>query len=346
MFKPLAGRNKLSKLDLDKNGNVTVYSSETTNNGIMGYTCKEADYKVSIETPVYLIFGDHTRSMNIATSDFCVMDNVKVLIPYNQNIKTILFICAVWIKTIPNLGYARHWSKAEKSILKLPTLDGVEPDYKSMEYFITKLESEQSFTLKSYLLETGLIDFVLTSTERKALQNFETLQWEEFKVINIFDVKNTGNILSRDIIEDSGETPYLCASAENNSVNSYVSYDEKYLDKGNCIFIGGKTFVVSYQENDFYSNDSHNLVLYLRNEQNRNKLNQLFLAVCIYKSMSHKYSWGDSVSNKKIQKDIILLPVKNGEPAFEFMRTFISAIQKLIIKDVVLYVENKIELRA
>lgn len=155
----------------------------------------------------------------------------------------------------------------------------------------------------------------------------KSVKWGEFNVIDIFDVKNTGNILSRDISENSGETPYLCASAENNAVSSYISYDEKYLDKGNCIFIGGKTFVVTYQEKDFYSNDSHNLVLYLKNEEKRRKDYQLFLASCIYKSFGHKYSWGDSISNKKIQKEKVLLPIKNGKIDFDFMESFIAELE-------------------
>ena len=151
----------------------------------------------------------------------------------------------------------------------------------------------------------------------------QNVEWGEFNIIDIFDVKNTKNILSRDIIENSGETPYLCASTENNAVSSYISFDEQYLEKGNCVFIGGKTFVVSYQEKDFYSNDSHNLVLYLKNDKKRNKVCQLFLAACINRSLGHKYSWGDSISNNKIQKDKVSLPIKNGKIDFEFMESFI-----------------------
>ena len=58
--------------------------------------------------------------------------------------------------------------------------------------------------------------------------------------------------------------------------------------------------------------------------------------------LKHLYSWGDSISNKKIQKDVIQLPSKNGEPDYSSMETFISAIQKLVIKDVVLYADRKI----
>ncbi len=165
---------------------------------------------------------------------------------------------------------------------------------------------------------------------------------KEFKVVDVFNVRNSKSILSRDIIKGSGNIPYLCASAENNAIESYISYDVRYLDKGNCVFIGGKTFVVTYQEKDFYSNDSHNLILYLKNEGKKTKLNQLFLATCIYKGLGHKYSWGDSISNRKIQSDTILLPSQNAEPDYAFMETFISAVQKLVIKEVVLYADRKI----
>jgi hypothetical protein len=119
----------------------------------------------------------------------------------------------------------------------------------------------------------------------------------------------------------------LCASGENNAVSSYISYDEKYLDKGNCVFIGGKTFVVTYQEKDFYSNDSHNLVLYLKNVEKRSKAYQLFLAACVNKSLAYKYSWGDSISNTKIQKDKVSLPIKNGKIDFEFIETFMAELE-------------------
>jgi len=67
-----------------------------------------------------------------------------------------------------------------------------------------------------------------------------------------------------------------------------------------------------------------------------------YLATCVYKSLSHKYSWGDSVSKTKIKNDRISLPTKDGKPDFDIMQTFISAIQKLVIKDVVKYSEKKI----
>jgi len=235
----------------------------------------------------------------------------------------------------------RHFEKEFNDFkILLPTKKG-KIDFEFMENFIAELEAQRIAELEAYLLATGLYDYNLTKEEEKVLKEFEKEVFDEFKVIDVFDVKNTKNILSRDIVENSGEIPYLCASAENNAISSYISYDENFLDKGNCVFIGGKTFVVTYQEKDFYSNDSHNLVLYLKKVE-KTKLNQLYLATCINKSLGHRYSWGDSISNKKIQTDRVSLPTKDNQPNYSKMETFISAIQKLVIKDVVLYADDKI----
>lgn len=225
--------------------------------------------------------------------------------------------------------------------IQLPTING-NIDFDFMERFTAELEAERIDKLDAYLLEHDLKEYNLTTEEQKVLEDFENQEFEKINVIDVFDVKNTGNILSRDITPGSGLTPYLCASSENNGVSSYISYDENFIDKGNCVFIGGKTFVVSYQEKNFFSNDSHNLVLYLKNKEKRNKISQLYLATCINKSLGYKYSWDDSISNRKIQKDKVSLPVINKKINYEIMDTFISAIQKLIIKDVVLYADRKI----
>ena len=226
--------------------------------------------------------------------------------------------------------------------IHLPIKNG-EVDFAFIERFIAELEAERIAELEAYLRATGLSDYALTIEEQAALAEFDNLSFEAFKVVDVFDVKNSGNILSRDIKPDSGKVPYLCASAENNGVSSYISYDERYLDVGDCVFIGGKTFVVSYQEKDFYSNDSHNLILYLKDKEQKSKLNQLFLATCIDKGLGHKYSWGDSISNKKIQNDKLMLPVQNKQPTYAYMETFVRAVQKLVIKDVVDYLDVRIK---
>ena len=78
------------------------------------------------------------------------------------------------------------------------------------------------------------------------------MEWKEFKIVDIFEVKNARNILKSDIDFKKKKHPYVTAQEGNNSVMAFVSYDETYLDKGNCVFIGGKTLVISYQKEDFF----------------------------------------------------------------------------------------------
>lgn len=225
------------------------------------------------------------------------------------------------------------WGKVKNNYIKLPTKNG-EIDFEFMEHFIAELEA--------YLSVTGLKDYDLNDAEKQALEDFENLEWGEFKVTDIFDVYNTKNILAREINPNSGTIPYLCASAYNNSVSTYIDYKEELIDKGNCIFIGGKTFVLSYQEDNFFSNDSHNLSLYLKDSEQANKVNQLYLLTCIRKGLEHKYSWGNSISNNKIKNDSIMINIKNNSIDYHYMQNLISAIQKLVIRDVVDFADRKI----
>lgn len=50
----------------------------------------------------------------------------------------------------------------------------------------------------------------------------------------------------------SGNIPYVTASEGNNSIVSYVSYDDEMKEEGNSIMIGGKTLVITYQPKDFF----------------------------------------------------------------------------------------------
>lgn len=111
--------NKLAKENLSDKYEYPAYSSDTRNNGIIGYT-DNPEFICDDTTPVYITFGDHTRTFNIARKSFSVLDNVKVLIPCCDNDEVLLYLMSVWHKQIPNLGYTRHWKVAKDSTLSLP----------------------------------------------------------------------------------------------------------------------------------------------------------------------------------------------------------------------------------
>ena len=157
---------------------------------------------------------------------------------------------------------------------------------------------------------------------------------------DVFKVRNTHCILSTEVVPGSGSTPYLCASADDNAVSSYIDYKSEFKEQGNCIFIGGKTFVVSYQESEFFSNDSHNLALYLNDEDNATKPHLLFMASCIARSLGYKYTWGNSISKQKIKADFVTLPVTDsGKIDFAFMEDFIRELEEERIRELAAYLK-------
>ena len=148
--------NKLAKENLSNDYDYPAYSSDKNNNGIIGYT-NNPEFICSNKIPVYIIFGDHTRTFNIARKSFSVLDNVKVLVPCFNNDKVLLYLTNVWKKQIPKLGYARHWKHAKDCILNLPIEtgrnnkpvidqnhtyhpDGYIPDCSYMENYIKAIE--------------------------------------------------------------------------------------------------------------------------------------------------------------------------------------------------------------
>ena len=163
--------HKLDKLSLSAKGKTPVYSSYSSNNGIVGYTEQEPDFIVNDANAAYVVFGDHTRTFNIVTESFCVMDNVKVLKPKVVNTDVLLFICTVWKKHIKDLGYARHWSIAKDVKFKLPVTTVYEPDFDYMEKYVSELEQERVSELEQYLKVSGLDDYELTEEEIAFLQS-------------------------------------------------------------------------------------------------------------------------------------------------------------------------------
>ncbi|MFM7600820.1 MAG: hypothetical protein ACKO7R_06435 [Pseudanabaena sp.] len=61
------------------------------------------------------------------------------------------------------------------------------------------------------------------------------------------------------------------------------------------------------------------------------------------KSISGKFDFGKKLRSSQSLNFTMKLPIQNNQPNYAIMETFISAIQKLVIKEVVLYADIKIE---
>lgn len=152
-------------------------------------------------------------------------------------------------------------------------------------------------------------------------------KWKRFQISELFTADSTGNVLARDIEDGSGSIPFVTASGFNNGVSAYIDPKDYKVMPANCILVGGKTFKLTYQENEFVSNDSHNFVL-LAKDSNVKKNQYLFMISVIRATFEQRYTWNDSVTKQRMLEEKIKLPVDNkGVPDWDYMEKYIVELQ-------------------
>lgn len=340
----------LSKDDLSETGVYPVFSSESTNNGIIGETNVNPEFIVDEKNPYFVTFGDHTRSFNVAKESFSVTDNVKVLLPIkNMSLSSILFIISAWKKCVISKGYARHWSIAKEVKFKLPCRNG-KIDFDFMGKFIAKLEIQRIAELDAYLSVTGLKDTHLSFEEEQALQDYDNVNWGEFRMGTLFERISTKKLLFKadDLpkkITDKYTLPCLTSSFRNQGLNYFAPREDATILK-NVVSLPSNSDVYRayYQSNEFTVLSDAYAIRWIYDNEQLLPSQYLCTVACINKvtdlpvySYKNKLGGWNVVQNKNIQ-----LPIKNDKPDYNYMKVLISAIQKLVIRDVVAYADEKI----
>ena len=353
LFELLTISDKRSKADITSDGKIPLLSADTTNNGVIGFIDRTPEFIIDEECPYYLVFGDHTRTMNIITESFCVADNVKVLKPKFFNRNVTQYIATTWQKAIPNLGYARHWSKAKVVKIMLPTLDGKTPNYKYMDEYISSLRTERIDVLKEYLKLRGINEDELSESELLFLgtdkdilaalnKKLSEASWGEYLIGSLFEKVETKKLAYKakdlpDKPQGNYKLPCLTSSFRNQGLNYYVPLDDATIIK-NVISIPSNSDVYRayYQPNDFTVLSDAYAIEWLSDE-NLTPEQYLFFVACINKvtdlpiySYKNKLGGWNTVKNKKI-----LLPQKNGCIDMEFINNYIRILMKYLVKDIV-----------
>lgn len=235
-------------------------------------------------------------------------------------------------------GNKSGWAKVKEEKISLPTKNG-EIDFDFMENFISQLEAFHLLQLEAYLLVTGLKDYTLTFAEQQALADFENgkVQWATYKFGEIFDNIKQGRRLKKDD-QIAGDIPFVMAGVTNTGVVNYISNPVANFPKNSItIDIFGNAF---YRNYDFGAGDDTGV--YWNDETELSKEVMLFLTKASEKALDGKFSYGKKLRSSQSLKIQMMLPTQNNAPNYDYMALLISAIQKLVIKDVVLYADKKI----
>ena len=231
--------------------------------------------------------------------------------------------------------------------ISLPVKKDREIDFAFMEGFISQLEACRLSQLEAcrlsqleaYLLVTGLKNYTLTPAEEQALTDFQNgkVKWGEFNLENLYGKSTRGKRLkSADRI--NGDLPFVTAGEAETGVSAFIGNDvEIFAANTTTIDMFGSAKYRNYK----YGGDDHIAVVHT---EKINKYAAIFVTTAIHKSSyTGKFSYSRNFYAKDADELNIYLPVTDNIPDYPMMETLISAVQKLVIKDVVEYADRKIE---
>lgn len=206
------------------------------------------------------------------------------------------------------------------------------------------------------------------------------LKWESFTIGELFEISTPKKKFNANAIKFNGKYPYVARGDSNNGIRGYIDEDEAFLNEANTISFGQDTATIFYQTSPYFTGDKIKIFTFKKGELDRYKANFL---ISVMKNAFANFSWGSSSFNVEILKNVcVLLPVlptachteplgevsqveskrdfslatqtqndKNVESsatqdyqiAFDFIESFIKAIQKECIKSVVLWQKREAE---
>ena len=310
-----------------------------TNNGQKGYINEDTKYLNDGNT---ISFGQDTATVFYQEKPYFTGDKIKILKPkFHEFCKNNaqFFIAAM------NLAFSSFsWGSSSFNMeiikdvkLTLPsTFDG-RIDFVFMESFIAELEAERIAELSAYLTVSGLDNYELSSEEESAVKAYESFNWSTYNLQALFGKSTRGKRLkSEDRIP--GTLPFVTAGEAEEGVSAFIGNDVEVFEKNTTTI---DMFGSAKYRNYRYGGDDH--VAVVHTELLPMKAAIFVTSACHKAAHTGKFDYGHNFYAKDADALDIMLPSKDGKPDYQAMELLISAIQKLVIKDVVLYAEKKVK---
>lgn len=320
-------------------GNTPLVSNQSIDNGVMGFSSLQPLNAGNTITCSDTTVGADT--MFYQSKDFIGYSHIQHFVPtfkpFNKAIASFIISSCRIATSNKKYDYGHKFNREEmnKTMIQLPVKNS-KIDFDFMESFIAELEARRIAELEAYLSVTGLKDYTLTAEEDTALANFNELQWSSYNLEKLYGKSTRGKRLkSADRIE--GDLPFVTAGEAFEGISAYIG-NEVEIFEANTTTID--MFGSAKYRNYKYGADDHVAVVHT---EMLPKYAAIFVTTAIHKSShSGKFDYSRNFYAKDADALDILLPTKDKKPDYESMKTFISAIQKLVIKDVVLYADQKI----
>jgi len=230
------------------------------------------------------------------------------------------------------------WLGFSQEMVSLPIKNNGYIDFDFMESFIAELEAERVAELSAYLTVSGLDNYELSSDEENALKNYQSLKWDTYNLEKLFGKSTRGKRLKGDD-RIAGTLPFVTAGEASEGISAYISNEVEVFEKNTTTI---DMFGSAKYRNYIYGGDDHIAVVHT---ENLPKYASIFVTTAIHKSSHNgQFDYGHNFYAKDADALYISLPVNEaGNPDYDKMAIIISAIHKLVIKDVVAYSNRKIK---
>lgn len=336
-----------NKVVIKEKGEYPYIVRTSINNGQKGYIDEDHQYLNKGNT---IAFGQDTATMFYQEKPYFTGDKIKVLKPKlgRFNKSNAQFFLVAMRKPFELFSWGTSSYNVEiikKQRIVLPVKDD-KIDFDFMESFVAELEAQRVAELSAYLTVSGYDNYELSVEEHDALRNFSDQNdndWGTYTIGNLFEKVETKKLPKQPT--DDYILPCLTSSFQNQGLNYYAPKSGATV-LSNVISIPSNSDVYRayYQTRDFTVLSDAYAIRWKDNEIELSPNQYLFMVMCINKvtdlpiySYKNKLGGWNVVKNKNIR-----LPEKDGKIDFALMETFISAIKKLTIKEVVLYSDQKI----
>jgi hypothetical protein len=346
------GTGSLVDIKSAKTGQIPRISVQTTNNGVYGYFSKELENSRYFENFVSVNF------FGIAFyHPYCASVEMKVHTLRLKNRELTqslgLFFAGVLNKRFEGLfSYGAQLSssklKSTGLTIQLPTITKNGKPQIAFEFIenffatlnaerLATLNAERLATLNAYLIATDLKDYTLTTEEQAALDKSDKVTFGVFNLEKLFGKTSRGRRLkSADRID--GTLPFVTAGETATGISAWI---------GNVVHVYSKNTVTidmfgsaKYRDYD-YGADDHVAIVHT---ESLPKFAVLYLTAAIHKS-SHAGQFDYSRNFYASDADAlnISLPIKpDNTPDYDYMAHLIAAMQKVVIKKVVDYLDLRI----
>ena len=333
------------KKDDQIDGTIPFVMSGTTNAGVVNYISNPvASFPKNAIT--IDIFGN-TFYRNYA---FGAGDDTGVYwndaTAYSSN-AMLFFAVAMQKSMMGRFSYGKkiRSSQSEDFTMHLPVTDDGAIDFDFMESFIAELEAERVAELEAervaelsaYLTVSGLDNYELSSDEENALKNYQSLKWDTYNLEKLFGKSTRGKRLKGDD-RIAGTLPFVTAGEASEGISAYISNEVEVFEKNTTTI---DMFGSAKYRNYKYGADDH--VAVVHTEAVPMKAAIFVTSACHKAAHTGKFDYGHNFYAKDADALYISLPVNEaGNPDYGKMAIIISAIHKLVIKDVVSFTDRKI----